>query len=464
MPPLSLLNSIEAKDLSDAETDTLLKVFTTVAPDHWSRGFAHDRAVQLLITALRAKHRNADLLAVAGPAWKVCRDIRDWNFVRTVANVADDMRKAKNQDVALAYSSAGLTVMQRDLPAELRSSLTSVRTWATAEMGGMIPVTKGNPLYALYESQLAYLGGRYQTAWTAYAANRAKLLKSFKEFDPMYVAWVIEKETEFKNYDDAEALAREIMAWFDEVTDQIEAEARARIQLAYANIAAARGDRPRARALYERIVANKDFAGTRSQMDADLAIADVDTQAGNYDKAVERLTELTRRKDPYLQTEAAYHMALVKYAQEDYAAANEQLANVFALNPDHANGRILEGKVNLKLKKLEQPTDIDLGEKIGKKYIIPGQPVRVTLVDQNLSVVRKALAIEIHAWSDSGDEEFFTLSPFGDSKTKFKGQITTALGRRSRATRSSRCSATTRCTTRTPTRSPPPRRSSSTPR
>jgi hypothetical protein len=29
------------------------------------------------------------MLALAGPSWKVCRDIRDWNFVRIVANVAD---------------------------------------------------------------------------------------------------------------------------------------------------------------------------------------------------------------------------------------------------------------------------------------------------------------------------------------------------------------------------------------
>ena len=429
MPPVHQLKDIEAKDLSDQEVDVLLRMFTTVAAPYWPRSMQYEKAAQLLVPALRDRGRWPDLLALAGPCWKLCRDTRDTTFMRSLTGLAAEMRKARNQDLALAYSAVGLTVMERDLPSDARSALTGVRTWAMADMGGMIPVAKGDPLYPLYDAQLAYLGGRYQSAWKSYFANRTKLVKSFREFDPMFCAWIIEKNTEFKDYDSAEELAREVMAWFDEVPDQIEPEARARLQLSYARIAMVRGDRPRARALLARIVTNKDFAGTRSQMDADLAIADVDTQDGNYDKAIERLTDLSRRKHPYMETEAAYHMALVKYAQEEYAAAGEQLESLFLQSYDHADGRILEGRVNLKLKKLEQPTDIDLGEKIGKKYILPGQPVRVTLLDQNLSVVRKAAEIEIRAWADSGDEEFFTLSPFGDSKTKFKGQIPTALGK-----------------------------------
>ncbi|TFG86621.1 MAG: hypothetical protein E4H17_04025, partial [Gemmatimonadales bacterium] len=275
---------------------------------------------------------------------------------------------------------------------------------------------------------MAYLSGRYQSAWETYLPNRARLAGAFREFDPIFCAWVITKHTEFRDFDAAETLAREMLAWLDEVRDRFQPEVRARLQMAYANIALARDDRPRAKALYERIVADSDFAGTRGQMDAELSIADVDTRDGNYDKAIERLQQLARRKHSYLQTEAAYHMALVRYAQEEYAEARDQLAGVFVLTPDHAEGRILEGRVNLKLKKLEQPTDIDLGERIGKKYILPGQPIRVRLVDQNLAVVRKATEIEIRAWTDSGDEEFLTLSAFGDSKTTFKGQLPTALG------------------------------------
>ena len=51
-----------------------------------------------------------------------------------------------------------------------------------------------------------------------------------------------------------ELLGKEMGAWFDEVSDRFEPEVRARLQLSYANLALARDDRPRARALYERIV------------------------------------------------------------------------------------------------------------------------------------------------------------------------------------------------------------------
>jgi len=428
MPPLTALEDLTAKDLTDREVRILTDMFTRAPSPSWSRGWHFDTAVLDLHEALRARKRQAELFRLAGYFWKVVRDLRDHGFSKKMTQLVDDLRKAKQRDLALAYSSAGLALAQHVLPSELRTALGGVRTWALAEMGGIIPVPKGHRLRPLYEAQLAYLTGKYQTAWETYLANRRRLQVAYREFDPQFCIWIIERNTEFKDFDAAESLAREMLTWFDEVSERFEAEVRARLQLAYANIALARDDRPRARALYERIVAAKEFAATRSQRDAELRIADVDRIDGNYDRAIERLETLSRRQDRYLQTEAAYHLALVKYAQEEYAEAKDYLEQTFTLSPEHALGRILEGRVNLKLKKLEQPTDIDLGEKVGRKFIVPGRPVRVTLVDRNLSIVRKATEIELRVWSDAGDEEFFSLTPFGDSKTKFKGQIATELG------------------------------------
>ncbi|MGB2824543.1 MAG: hypothetical protein WBF17_26445, partial [Phycisphaerae bacterium] len=428
MPSLAPLKDIAAKDLTDEEVKVLTEMFTRAPSPLWSRDLQADTAVLLLHEALTARKRQPELFLLAGHFWKAARDIRDYNFSKKMTGLVDDLRKAKQRDLALAYSSVGLALAQNVLPGDFRTALGGVRTWALAEMGGIIPVPKGHQLRPLYEAQLAYLTGKYQTAWETYLANRRRLSTAYREFDPQFCIWVIERSTEFRHFDPAESLAREMLTWFDEVSERFDAEVRARLQLAYANIALARDDRPRARALYERIVAAKEFAGTRSQLDAELKIADVDMIDGNYDRAMERLESLSRRKDRYLQTEAAYHMAMVKYAQEEYAEAKDHLEQAFTLSPEHAEGRILEGRVNLKLKKLEQPTDIDLGEKIGRKFIVPGRPVRVTLVDQNLSIVRKATEIELRVWTDAGDEEFFSLTPFGDSKTKFKGQIATELG------------------------------------
>jgi len=428
VPALPLLEKIDAKDLTDAELGILIRVFADAPSPYWPKGWQFDKAVGHVHAALTARGRHAELFPLVGHFWKAARDLGDYHFWKDLTARADDLRKAGERDLALAYSTVGLTLVGDRLSSDFRSALGSVRTWALTQMGGIIPVAKGHPLRALYEAQLAYLTGKEQTAWETYLANRARLAKSYREFDPQFCIWAIRKENEFRNFDQAEALAREMITWFDEVSERFDAEVRARLQLTYADIALARDDRPRARALYERIAANSNFAGTRAQLDAELKIADVDAKDGNFDRAIERLEDLSRRQDRYLQTEAAFHIALVRYAQEDYAEAKDHLEAVFTLSPDHAEGRILEGRVNLKLKKLEQPTDIDLGEKIGKKFIVPGRPVRVTLMDRNLSIVRKATEIEIRVWTDSGDEEFFALTPFGDSKVKFKGQIDTALG------------------------------------
>jgi len=335
MPTLAAMAALKAEPLTDAELAVLMRMFTELAPPYWHSGRSFDKATTRIITALAEAGRTTDLLAMAGPAWKACRDVRDHTTMRWLMATVTAMRKAASRDAAMAYSSAGLTVMQRDLPEDLRTALAGTRSWALAGMGGMIPVAKGHALYTLYEAQLAYLAGRYQSAWEKYVPRRALLVKSFQEFDPMFCAWVIAKHTAFREFDPAEGLAREMIAWLDGIPDRFEPEVRGRLQLAYANVALARNDRPRARALYERIVANKAFAGTRSQMDAELSVADVDARDGNYDRAIERLELLAARKHPYLQAEAGYHMALVRFAQEEYAEASDQLVKVFALRPDH---------------------------------------------------------------------------------------------------------------------------------
>lgn len=428
MPPLAPLKNLAAKDVSDAELKVLVKMFAEAPSPWWSKDCQFDTAARIVHEGLIARKRQAELFDLVGHFWKLARDGRDYNVSKRLIALVDELRKADDVNLSLAYSTVGLTLMRGHLPDDFRSALGGIRSWALGEMGGIIPVAKGHELYSLYEAQVAYLTGKYQTAWETYLAQRQRLARSYKEFDPQFCIWVIRRNTEFKDFDAAEGLAREMLTWFDEVSERFEPEVRAGLQLAYADIATAREDRPRARALYERIVAAKEFAGTRAQLDAELRIADVDRLDGNYERATERLEKLARRKDRYLQTEAFHHLSLVKFAQEEFAEAKDQLEQVFTLSPDHAESRILEGKVNLKLKKLEQPTDIDLGEKIGKKFIVPGRPVRVTLVDRNLSIVRKASEIEIRAWTDSGDEEFFALTPFGDSKTKFKGQLATELG------------------------------------
>ena len=79
------------------------------------------------------------------------------------------------------------------------------------------------------------------------------------------------------------------------------------------------------------------------------------------------------------------------------------------------------------LKRVELATQIEAGTPTRRNFIVPGTPLIVTLIDQNLSVVGASTNIELRAWGDSGDEELFSLNPFGESKTKFRGKMPTAL-------------------------------------
>ena len=76
--------------------------------------------------------------------------------------------------------------------------------------------------------------------------------------------------------------------------------------------------------------------------------------------------------------------------------------------------------------------EIEIGSVTLQRIIVPGKPLKISLEDKNLAIVGKSTDIEIRAWTKSGDEEFFSLLPFGDSKTKFRGQIDTELAETSK--------------------------------
>jgi TolA-binding protein len=250
----------------------------------------------------------------------------------------------------------------------------------------------------------------------------------YKELNPVFTTWLIRENTQTGNYDRARELAQLMLAWVESTPGALDAEAQAGLLVAYADIALGRRDYPQARALYERIAAAKEFDGTVGKRDAELRVAEVDRLARQFDSAKERLDRLARRPDRILQSEANYQLALLKADQEETEEAAGYLEKVFTLVPNHVGGRILEGKLNLLRRKYDVASKVKLGVLGDKKFLIPGKALEVDLEDKNLAVVGKASQIEIKAWTTSGDEERFNLFPFGDSKTRFTGQIPTQLG------------------------------------
>jgi TolA-binding protein len=427
-PYLGAITQIPATGFSPEELKLLFSIFDGNTPVTWAGGWGYEHLGLVLAQALPAQQRLADLARIAPELWRIGRDTRNGDYLTRLAGSAAAVAKASQPDLAAAVADAGLEVLTTDLPEAARTQLNGLRTEAILALGGTNPVPRNDPRWPIYDAQLAFTAGKLQTAWDRYASNPAIVPQMYKELNPAFTTWLIRENTQTGNYDRARELAQLMLAWVDATPGAIDAEAQAGLLVAYADIALGRRDYPQARALYERIAAAKEFDGTVGKRDAELRVAEVDRLARQFDSAKERLDRLARRPDKILQSEANYQLALLKADQEETEEAAGYLEKVFTLVPNHVGGRILEGKLNLLRRKYDVASKVKLGVLGDKKFLIPGKALEVDLEDKNLAVVGKASQIEIKAWTTSGDEERFNLFPFGDSKTRFSGQIPTQLG------------------------------------
>lgn len=431
LPRLTALADIETKSLTKDEIDVLASIFPSAVPRTWTGGWGFEHLGAHVHGGLLANDRSAELALIAPHIWAIARDTNNSDYQRKVVAWTRDLARAKaksGQELALVYATAGLDVMRGRLAQDIRTTLTTQRNQSLSDVAAVIPVKRSDPRYPVFASQAAFLTGREQAAWDMYLDHTALLPTMIKDLDPGYLIWVVQRDTAAAEYDRAESLAQKLLVWFDEAADTFDPELRGSLMLAYADIALAREDNPRARAFYDRIANATEFEGTRVKQRAQLQVADVDRLTGRYDEAIDALEKLSRQDDTFLQTESLYYLARVKHDQGQYKEALENLGKVFNRDPEHANARLLEGKVRIAVKDIETVTDIPIGDTALQRQIVPGKPLKVSLEDPNLAVVGSSADIEIRAWTDSGDEEFFTLLPFGDSKTKFRGQIITVLG------------------------------------
>jgi Ca-activated chloride channel family protein len=155
-------------------------------------------------------------------------------------------------------------------------------------------------------------------------------------------------------------------------------EMRAKLQIAIADIAKAREDYPRAKAQYERVVTGPISGRTEAAKHAELKIAEVDRLMRNYDAALELLEKLDKNGDASVKSEARFQKAQIQFDQEDYAGAREELARVREIAPNHSEAALLEGKMNLKMGKLIEATDIRFSVNPSESDIEPsvdGPPV-----------------------------------------------------------------------------------------
>ncbi len=413
--------------LSREETDTLLAIFPYGVPESWNQGWHFEDLAVVLVRALVAQVRTGDVYEVAPFAWKIARDSRETDLQEDLVTAAEELLDRGLTDLAYVVSDSGLRLLAASLSPTVKDSLTAVKSAGLGLIGPVIPVKQGDRQYPVYAAQVAYLTGRYTTAWETYVANRRLVLQMYKDLDPGFVLWIIDKHTELRQFGPAEELAREMIRWFDSRPEAFGAETRGRLMLAYARTSLARKEYPRARAQFDQIAQAPEFEGTQASREAQLAIAEVLRLTSQFDEATVLLERLARRTDPFLQTQAYYQLGLVQFDQEEYGECLEHLEEVLTRAPDHADARILQARARIKLKQYEEPTEIEIGPVSRQRYIVPGKPLKITLEDRNLSVVGPATDIRVRVWTRSGDEETFSLVQFGDTKTKFRGTINTRL-------------------------------------
>ncbi|NDC63215.1 MAG: hypothetical protein EBZ59_04340, partial [Planctomycetia bacterium] len=426
-PSLLSIDRLDPATVNPEELRVLLSIFDGNTPVNWNGVGWCDRLASILPAALEAAGRPTDLLRIAPEIWRIGRDNRNADMLNRFAAFAASAGKAGRPDIAGSIADAGIEMLGTELPEAARAQLSQLRAEVILATGNTNPVPRGDPRWPIFDAQLAFAAGKPQSAWDAYSRNPAIVGQMYKELDPSFTTWLIRENTQAGNFDRARELGQLMLAWMDSTPGAIDAEAQAGLLVAYADIALARREYPQARALYERIAAAREFDGTLGKRDAELRVAEVDRLSRQFDSAKERLEKLVRRSDKTLQAEAYYQLAMLKADQEEIEESAAYLEQVFTRIPNHVSGRILEGKLNLQRRKYDVASKVKLGVLGDKKFLIPGKPLEVDLEDKNLAVVGKATQIEIRAWTASGDEERFNLFPFGDSKTRFTGQIPTRL-------------------------------------
>ncbi len=423
-PVLSPLAALRGVDLTDSELNALIRL-VQLAPS-WNLDRLGDLD-RLVYEGLMAKQRSGELFALAPSLWGMARPPSAEGLRSRVAGYANAMADAGLTDLAASYAAAGLEIIGAGFKEEQRDAMMALRAKALSGVLSVVAVDRADRRFPIFKAQADYQMGKYEEAWQGYAGNRALFAQSYRELDPAFSIWLIGRLTDTANFAEAEAATRLMIQWVDQAPQSFDPEDRARLLLAYAQIAFVRQEYPRASAICEQVASAKEFEETTARNDADLKIAEIERITKHYDKATERLERMLRRPDAYVQAEANYGLALVKFDQEEYPESRSFVDKVLAVSPSHPNARILEGRLFLKLKKLVEATEVRVGLSASQQTLLPGKPLKISLEDQSLSIVGKSVNIEIKAWTDSGDEELFLLLPFGDSKTKFEGAIPTAL-------------------------------------
>ena len=385
-----------------------------------------------LLTAVTEKRDPLVLHRVAPFLWEhLNRNTRTFAQVKELTqSLVEDFPSA-----ASAFASSGLDAFSRhrghgyykketDVPL-----FKSIRGNAAMQMGLIvIPVAKNHPAYPIYESQGDWITGNEESAWTLIDENWEPFLSVHRELSIPYLFWTLQRTIYGRDETRQETLVKALIGWAEEAGSPLTDTEKAQIEIAYGDIAMQRGQLGQAYEIYSRTQQKEAYAELPIRHTAALRRVTAERVARDFDGALKTLAELEFERIPEIWEEIRYARSLVYFDMEEFEDAKDDIESILARNPEQADAKILLGKVQLKRQKLMEATEVELGSTAAQKSLVPGERLKVTLVDPTLAVSGAGTEIEVVVWATSGDRETFFLRQFGDSKTKFRGEVETALG------------------------------------
>ncbi|MBT3295969.1 MAG: tetratricopeptide repeat protein [Verrucomicrobia bacterium] len=336
---------------------------------------------------------------------------------------------------AKVLARAGLTVFGRqssyphfdhgrDLP-----PLKALIGKASLQMGLVsIPVGRNDPAYPIYKSQAEWMSGNEETAWTMVEDSWEALLPVHRDLSTEYLLWVLQRTIYSREDARMEELIKALMAWIAEPGSPWSTDQKIDIEIAYGDIALQMGQLENAHKLYVRIQKNPAYSNSVARHAATLRRVKAERIGKRYDAALRTLQELDMERIPEMWAPSRYARAEVYYDMEEFDDASDDVNALLARDPNHAEAKIMQGKLQLARQKLMEASELDLGSPDAQTTLVPGEKLKVTLDDPTLAVSGMGTEIEVVVWATSGDRERFLLRQFGDKKTKFRGEVASALG------------------------------------
>ncbi len=425
-------------EMSSAVRASLLHLFGRLAPlGDYPRGQGYEQAALRLIQDLQKQKQWKVVVPYAAGLWRSAGAPDDNSY--RVCEALTAFAEAAIQDGANspAFSIArigrkirlGMNPQTLDRLGKIEGKLSSALGFSE------IPVDETDPLYPVFKSSAEFSQGNLDSAWSLYKENAALLKPKpgtqeqsiLRKLPLEYSFWLIRRAIDANLTDNAEEIVKELTVWSRQAAGTFTAEQDAELKLAYADLMFKRGKLPVARAWYRKVADAREYNNTLLHVRAMLGSINIDRVTKNFGTALEDVEKLMRDADVGSRAKVHYAKAEVLMDQENFKDALEEVTTVLRGDAGNPDALILKGKIQFQMRKWIEASEIELGVSQANKTMVPGETLKVSLIDPTLSISGVGADIEVEVWAKSGDKERVLLYPMGDSKDKFRAEVPTML-------------------------------------